>query len=75
VRYFEDKAVDPPKRRTRGKGRVIKVRDDRKDTTSDPACHCSPGGDNGLCDICGYGRGSYIDNSGHDSPGHEGARK
>jgi len=44
MRYFDDKAVDPPKRRTRGKGRVIKVRDDRKDTTSDPACDCSFGG-------------------------------
>ena len=59
VRYFEDKAVDPPKqRRTRGKGRVIKVRDDRKDKTPDihGPVHVSP--DNGVCDICGHGRNS-----------------
>ena len=35
MRYFDDKAVDPPKRRTRGKGRVIKVRDDGKDKATD----------------------------------------
>ena len=40
MRYFDDKAVDPPKRRTRGKGRVIKVRDDGKDKAADISCHC-----------------------------------
>ena len=40
VRYFDDKAVDPPKRRTRGKGRVIKVRDDGKDKAADISCYC-----------------------------------
>ena len=43
MRYFDDKAVDPPKRRTRGtrgKGRVIKVSDDGKDKAADISCHC-----------------------------------
>ena len=39
MRYFDDKAVDPPKRRTRGKGRVIKVRDDGKDKATDISCY------------------------------------
>ena len=75
MRYFEDKAVDPPKRRSRGKGGVIKVRDDRKDTTSDSTCHCSPGGDNRLRDICGHGGGSHIHDRRDDRFGDEGARK
>ena len=59
VRYFDDKAVDPPKRRTRGKGRVIKVRDDRQNKTSDIHEPVHAKSDNGLCDICGYGRDSH----------------
>jgi len=73
MRYFDDKAVDPPKRRTRGKGRVIKVRDDRKDTTSDPACDCSFGGHHGVRDLCRHGRGSHIHHRRDDSTWHEGA--
>ena len=48
MRYFEDKAVDPPKRRIH----------DRKDKTPDipsPVHACS---DNGVCDICGDGGSS-----------------
>ena len=72
MRYFDDKAVDPPKRRTRGKGRVIKVRDDRKDTTSDPACDCSFGGHHGVRDLCRHGRGSHFHHSWDDRFGDEG---
>ena len=72
MRYFDDKAVDPPKRRTRGKGRVIKVRDDRKDTTSDPACDCSFGGHHGVRDLCRHGRGSHIHHSWDARFGDEG---
>ena len=49
MRYFDDKAVDPPKRR---------IRDDRKDKTSDIHEPVHAKSDNGLCDICGYGRDS-----------------
>jgi len=72
MRYFDDKAVDPPKRRTRGKGRVIKVRDGRKDTTSDSACDCSFGGHHGVRDLCRHGRGSHIHHSRDDRFGDEG---
>ena len=59
MRYFDDKAVDPPKRRTRGKGRVIKVRDDRQDTTTDIHGPVYAEPDNRVCDICGDGRDCY----------------
>jgi hypothetical protein len=69
VRYFDDKAVDPPKRKTRGEEiaqsldealiRLLKkMRNDRKDKTPDihGPVHVSP--DNGVCDKCGHGRNS-----------------
>jgi hypothetical protein len=48
VRYFEDKAVDPPKRRIH----------DRKDKAPDipSPVHACP--DNGVCDICRDGGSS-----------------
>ena len=75
MRYFDDKAVDPPKRRTRGKGRVIKVRDDRQDTTTDIHGPVHVGTDHRLCHLCEHGGDSHRDSRGHGSPGDEGARK
>ena len=75
MRYFDDKAVDPPKRRTRGKGRVIKVRDDRQDTTTDIHGPVHALSDNGLCDQCRHGRDSHRNRGWTCSIGDEGVRK
>ena len=75
LRYFDDKAVDPPKRRTRGKGRVIKVRNAPENKTSDIHEPVHAKSDNGLCDICGHGRDSDRHDRRHGSAGNEGARE
>jgi len=72
MRYFDDKAVDPPKRRTRGKGRVIKVRDDRQDTTTDIHGPVHALAYNGLCDLCRHGGDSHRHSRGHGRLGDEG---
>ena len=73
MRYFDDKAVDPPKRRTRGEGRVIKVRNAPEDTTTDihGPVHAIP--DNGVCDLCGDGRDSDGHHRRDGCTGHEGS--
>ena len=78
MRYFDDKAVDPPKRRTRGtrgKGRVIKVSDDRQDTTTDIHGPVHALVHNRLCDLCRHGGDSHRHSRGDGSSGHEGARE
>ena len=75
MRYFDDKAVDPPKRRTRGKGRVIKVRDDREDTTTDIHGPVHALADNGLRYLCRHGGDSHRNRGWTCSIGDEGVRK
>ena len=75
LRYFDDKAVDPPKRRTRGKGRVIKVRNAPENKTSDIHEPVHAKSDNGLCEICGYGRDSDRHDRWHGRTRDEGTRE
>ena len=91
MRYFDDKAVDPPKRKTRGEEIAESLADampiilfaarkedvcyctenytcdlhegddegdDKQDKTPDIHEPVHAKSDNGLCDICGYGRDS-----------------